>query len=485
MRPSKALHARVCVAVCFALAAGAVSGPADAQSADRKEPKQVQPVPAKKPPTTKAALPEPAAASALAREAQEIASSLGNVTAGTLVVASPVTSDLPATKGSELAVRFASLVAGALGTARAYGQPKVLGAARLLAGRSGSLVYLQLEIVKGDFRVTADLYTALSNSWERVRNPVSNGPRAHAFVRAPIDAEIRGFLEPVLLEKALLHKAKHGLGDVLAVGCGDVDEDGGLELVLVAQTEVATLKLRAGKVVVSHTAAWSTLLSRAPIPMREPLASVLVAPRGHRSEILMGTTDRGSVAVDAALVVRRPLAGLPVPGANGDACVIGSPELGSFEGPAVPCDAGRGQREVARLAFAPPVARYDAIATFDAIASDGSVSHVIATREPSGRLGLRWDAQDGVTIASARMEATGAQVALADLDLDGQPEVITTGFDGSDVVLVATLTRSGELLPRLRFEAPEGVRALAICPPEDKGVPSLAAVVGSEVWLVR
>jgi hypothetical protein len=38
---------------------------------------------------------------------------------------------------------------------------------------------------------------------------------------------------------------------------------------------------------------------------------------------------------------------------------------------------------------------------------------------------------------------------------------------------------------RLRLPAPGGVRALAACPPEEHGEPSLVAVVGDEIWLVR
>jgi hypothetical protein len=73
-----------------------------------------------------------------------------------------------------------------------------------------------------------------------------------------------------------------------------------------------------------------------------------------------------------------------------------------------------------------------------------------------------------------------------DLDLDGTPEVITTS-DGSgpdDLVLVSSFAK-GVLTPRLRFPAKDGVRAIGVCPPEEKGVPGVVAVVGNEVWIVR
>lgn len=443
--------------------------------------------------------PPPPRAGAILRVAHEIAQALGQVPAGTIVVASTVASDVAAPKGDELAVRVAAQVAGRIGVAKAHRQPATLALARGLSGRAGSLVYLQLAIVKGELRVTADLYPVVSNGWERLRNPAP-GPRAHAFAMAPIDAEIRGFLAPVLLEHARLHKVKHDEGEVLAVGCGDVDGDGGLELVLVTRARVAIAKLRAGKLVVQRAAAWSTIASRAPVPLREPLASVLVSPPGHPGEILIGTTDRGGVATDAALVTRRQLTGLPVSGSDGDACTAPSPEASAFEGNAVPCvlpappklegggsaaKRARGKPVEPEPVLIPPVMRYDAIATLDAIARDGSVAQIVAAREPSGKLRLRRQDSADQKPVEATLDGAGAQLALVDLDLDGVPEIITTSEGDDDVVLVSTFTKTGRLTPRLRFPAKEGVRAIGVCPPEVRGVPALVAVVGREVWLVR
>ena len=52
------------------------------------------------------------------------------------------------------------------------------------------------------------------------------------------------------------------------------------------------------------------------------------------------------------------------------------------------------------------------------------------------------------------------------------------------LVLVSSFAK-GVLTPRLRFPAKDGVRAIGVCPPEEKGVPGVVAVVGNEVWLVR
>lgn len=482
--------------IALTLAMGMLASTAAAQPADKKPAPApaTGPAPVPAPPLA----PPPLHASAILRLAHEIAQGMGPIPAGAIVVASAVVSDIPAPKADDLAVRIAAQVAGRIGLAKAHPQPAALAVARGVSGRAASLVYLQIEIVKGELRVTADLYPVVSNGWERLRNPVP-GPRAHAFAMAPLDAEVRGFLAPVMLEQATLHKIKHDEGEVLAVGCGDLDGDGGLELVLVTRGRVAVAKVRAGKLVVQRAAAWSTIASRAPVPMRDPLASVLVSPRGHRGEILIGTTDRGGVAIDGALVARRQLTGLPVPGGEGEACASPSPELGAYDGNVVPCDlpvaprapasAGAAKAAPPKVSeplplFIPPVPRYDAIATLDAIGRDGAVAHVVAVREPNGRMHVRRQDLGAPRPIEVVLDGTGAQVALVDLDLDGSPELVTTSDGPDDGIVVSSFAR-GAVTARLRFPAKEPVRALGVCPPEEKGVPGIVAVVGNEVWLVR
>jgi hypothetical protein len=492
------------LALRLALGLGLALPVAPASAAPDKKPAAPAPAPAPAPASSSA--PAPAHAGALLHVAHEIAQGLGPIPPGAIVVASPITSDIAAPKADELAVRIAAQVAGRIGVAKAHPQPAALAVARGVSGRAASLVYLQLEIAKGELRVTADLYPVVSNGWERLRNPVP-GPRAHAFANAPLDAEIRGFLVPVLLEQASLHKIRHDEGEVLAVGCGDIDGDGGNELVLVTRASVTVAKIRAGKLVVQRAAAWSTIASRAPVPMREPLASVVVSPRGHRGEILLGTTDRGGVVLDGSLVARRQLTGLPVIGTEGEGCASPVPDTGAYDGPVVPCEVAASVAHGAPQAsaksggekpsngasaaeplplFLPPTQRYDAIASLDAVARDGSVAHVVAAREPGGKLRIRRQDLGVARPIEASLDGAGAQLALADLDLDGTPEVVTTsdGAGPDDLVLVSSFAK-GVLTPRLRFPAKESVRAIGICPPEEKGVPAVVAIVGNEVWLVR
>lgn len=417
--------------------------------------------------------------------ASEVAQALGQVPAGAVVVASPIASDVPAPKGDELAVRIAAQIAGRLGAARAHPQAASLAVARGLSGRAASLVHVQLEIKQGTLRATADLYPVVSNGWERLRNPVP-GPRAHAFASVPLDAEVRSFMAPVPLEKAEVHKAKHEETDVVAVGCGDIDQDGGLELVIVSRARVVLGKLRGGKFAGSKTTAWGNLASRSPTPLREPIAAAVVSPRTRPGDIFLGSTDRGSIVADASLVTKRVLTGIPIPGADGDACAIPSADSGSFDGNAVNCTVPTKGEPAA--AFVAPIPRYDAIAAFDLVGKDGSIADVVAAREPTGKLRLRRterNAPANTKPLEATIDGVGAQIALGDLDLDGIPEIVTTSEGADDVLAITSWNSKGALLPRLRVPAREGVRAVAVCPPEEKGVPAVVAVVGNEVWLVR
>jgi hypothetical protein len=422
---------------------------------------------------------------AIGHLAGEIAQALGQVPAGAVVVASPIASDVPTPKGDELAVRIASQIAGRLGNARAHPQAASLAVARGLSGRAASLVHVALEIKQGTLRATADLYPVVSNGWERLRNPVP-GPRAHAFASTALDAEVRSFMAPVPLEQASVHKAKHEETDVVAVGCGDVDQDGGLELVVVSRARVVLGKLRGGKLVATKTTSWANLASRSPTPLREPIASVVVSPRARPGDIFLGSSDRGSIVADASLVTKRVLTGIPIPGADGDACAQPNADSGSFDGNAVVCTVPT--KGEPTPAFVAPVPRYDAIAALDLVGKDGSISDVVAAREPTGKLRLRRterNAAPGAKPLEATIDGVGAQLALGDLDLDGVPEIVTTSEGADDVLAITTWNAKGTLMPRVRLPAKEGVRAVAVCPPEDKGVPAVVAVVGSEVWLVR
>jgi hypothetical protein len=401
-------------------------------------------------------------------------------TAPALVVSAPLVADVAAPRGEELASRVAQLVAGAMGGAtRAQAGTATLPQARALAGRAAKdgmrLVFLQPEIAKGFLRVTLDGYPSVSNGWDRVRN-AEPPPSAHAFAEAPIDAEVRVFLASIPLEHASVHRAWHDEGDVLAAACGDLDGDGGMEVVLVSRARVAAGHVNAGRFVPSRTAPWSALAPRAAVPMREPIGGAsIVEADGVR--LLVGTTDRGGVALDASLVLVGALRGIPVP-ASDDACAAPLPEASAFGGDVTACTAAA--TPAVRSTGLPP--RFDAVALADVIRPDGTARAAQIAREPGGKLQLRFGE------ASLSLDDVGAQVTLADLDQDGTPEIVASAAGaagGDDAINVTSWDGASDPRPRLRLPAPGGVRALCVCPPEEGSAPALVAVVGGEVWIVR
>jgi hypothetical protein len=415
-----------------------------------------------------------AAAGAMDVAAQEAVQALGLAPTSSVVVAAPLTSDQPAPQGDDLVLRMAALVAGRIGaSARAHPQTAALGPARAIAGRASALVYVQTAVSKGDLRTTVDVYPSMGNAWDRIRNPLPS-PIGHAFSSVKIDAEVRSFLTPLLLEQASVHRIKHDEPDVIAAACGDVDGDGGDELVLVSRERVSMGRIRGDKFVVERTAAWSELATRAPVPMREPLAGA-VALEGA---VAVGSTDRGSVSLTADFAGHAPLPGVPALGLDGIVCLMPEPSAGAFDGAPFDCTVARDVKPK----MAVPSPRFDAFAAGTIADSQGNSRAVVAVREPSGKLRLRvGDAQAFVAEGTV-----GAALAVCDLDQDGVPE-IAAGADGPDDALdIWTLAPDGTALkPRVHLAAPAGVRALAVCPPEDHGQPTLVAVVGNEVWLVR
>lgn len=410
------------------------------------------------------------AAGAVEGLAADATKAIGAVPQTVIVVAAPIVTDQVAPKGDELAVRVAALVAGKLGaTAKAHNQTAHLGIARAIAAKSSGLVYVQVEIVKGELRAVLDLYPVQRNSWDRIRNPLP-APTSHGFASTKIDAEVRAFLAPIVLEQASVHKAKHDEGEVLAVACGDVDGDGGNELAIVSRARVVLGRVRAGKVVAEKSATWASLAPRAPAPLREPLGTAAI----WGGRVFAGSSDRGGVAIGADFASHAALPGLPVGTGDGVACVATDAGASSFEGVAFDCFVARDR--ITRVA--PPAARFDAFAAAMLAGRDASTKPVVAARETSSKLRVR------LGDVTRTIDGVGAQVALGDLDQDGVAEIVTTNDASDDAVSVMSFG-GVDLKARAKFPAPGGVRALAVCPPEERGAPALVAVVGAEVWIIR
>lgn len=430
-----------------------------------------------------------AQAGAVSTAGEAAVKGLGTAPPSVRVVAAPFRGDVAGARGEELATQVAAWLAGRLGTrAQAHPTPLPLAQARAAARRETALVHVQVTLAKGELRVTADLYPTPPTAWDRARG-LSPPPTGHGFGVAPVDAEVRSFLPPVMLEQARVKRVRHGEGDVLAVACGDVDGDGGLDLVLVSRARVAVGTVKGASFVAARTLPWASLAPLAPVPLREPLAGAVASAEGGAAGLWVGTTDRGAVHLDDRLRVTRAARGLPVSslatldrdgqGAVG-LCAAVTPEALAFEGPLSPCGVPDGSREAGHDVRAEaPAPRYDGVALTRLVDRAGKAATVVAAREPSGKLRVR--VGDGEV---KTLDDVGAQVAVADLDQDGVLEVVTTASTGDDILVITSLGPQGPST-RLKVPAAAGVRALAVCPPEDRAVPALVAVVGNEVWLVR
>ncbi len=409
-------------------------------------------------------------ASCIGNTVQQTASAIGAVPSGALVVAAPLESDVAplANRGDELALRVASLVAGKIAGAHVAPHASPLEEARAKASRSAELVYVTVQIVKSQMRVTVDVYPVVRNVWDRARLPPPP-PVAHAYAAAPIDAEVRAFFPSIPLELTAIHKATHGEGDVVAAACGDIDGDGEAEILLATRDHVSLGRVRAGKVVIERSVSFAALAKRVPVPLREPLAGASI----ELGRALVGISDRGSVSLDESLGAPHALAtGIPL---GAGICAPLAPSRSQFEGPRVSCDAdaptpNQNTRE-----------SFDAASAFDLVSQSGAEAMAIATRE-GGKIRLR---VGGVERAS--FDSAGAQVVVLDANLDGAPEIAFSNDvqeNANDAITIVTLEEKG---PRVlaRFPAPNGVRALAACPPQNGGGAALLAVVGNEVWIVR
>jgi hypothetical protein len=223
----------------------------------------------------------------------------------------------------------------------------------------------------------------------------------------------------------------------------------------------------------------SDLSPIAPAPLREPLAGVALVPRadGLGSWLDVGLTDRAhGVRFDATLHPTAAIAGVPVANGVRDVCATYSggtapPTLGKCAPSDAPVDLGT-------------IGPADAIAAGTLVSPAGAALGVVAARDPStGELRLR-SGELSATIAGA-----GAQIAIADLDGDGDPEIVT-GADvlaaSEDALVVSSWHPGGAVRERARIAVPAGVRAIAACPPSGSGAAPIAiATASGEVWVVR
>lgn len=410
-------------------------------------------------------------AGALSELGCEARSALGGLPPGALLVAAPLVTDAKPRAANELSQRIVTVIAGALGV-KASSEGATLSRARTLAAAHGTLVHLSAEVARGELRVTLDVYPVPRNFWDRVRDPEPN-PKAHGFASRRLDAELRTFFPPVPLVAQRIDKAISTDKTPVAVACGDVDGDGALEIVLVGRARVQLGRARGGRFVSVASATWSELSPLSRAPLREPIASASIEP-GRFVDI--GLSDRlEAVRLNGSL---HPVAKLgrrlPWPG-GGCSKIQGTSVRQEVE----PCQAGDPP-----VALPQPEKPVDALAGALVLDRKGGVRSVRAARAFNEPVVLVRDDRG----KSARLEGVGAQLAVGDLDGDGQPEVLS-GSDtldpSGDALVIHTWQDDGALVERARIAVPTGVRAVAVCPPESAGLSPVALATAGGVWVIR
>ncbi len=402
--------------------------------------------------------------SAIAEVACELHRQVGR-TPGALLVASPITAS--GVDGAKLTDTLARVVAGQL-NATVAGPAKTLGAARNLASRKGTLLYLRASIAAGEVRVNLDKYPVPKNFWARIRDP-RPAPSKHAFASRRFDPELRTFMpRPPLLAKVVV-RAKSVESKAVALACEDLDGDGALDLVVVGRRRIHTGRISAGRFKVERSVEWSALSPIAPAPLRQPIAAAeIVRGQGLR----VGITDRrDGLHLDARLGVSKRFRALPWPG-GGCANRAGVYLHGA------PTGCGKAQES----SDAP---EFDAIAGATVLSKEGAKTYRAGRVQQMTSRSYAVLSTPGA--APSKIPGVGAQLAVGDLNGDGQVELVAgtdTQRRKNDAIQFFSV-RQGAVTKTQSTPAPGGVDALAICPAETNGRAAVVAAVGAELWVLR
>ncbi|HEX5045919.1 MAG TPA: hypothetical protein VFX89_02270, partial [Gammaproteobacteria bacterium] len=220
------------------------------------------------------------------------------------------------------------------------------------------------------------------------------------------DAEVRSFWAPVRLAASTLLPLAGSDADVLALACADPSHDGGLTLATLGRARVTVGTFTGNRYELVKSRRLAELAAVAPAPLREPFASVAVTARG---ELGIGISDRSSaLRLDFGLTQSEPLPDVRLPWPGGGCSRLDdlaiSPRIERCT---------KSEPLLAEPALRDPL---DAIAGATVTARSGRVRLVRAGRRASDGSVTMADGERRVELAHA-----GAQLAVGDLDGDGEP----------------------------------------------------------------
>ncbi len=293
-------------------------------------------------------------------------------------------------------------------------------------------------------------------------------PSVRLAAKQGLDAEVRRFLPPIALAAREFVRLAPGESDVLALACGDLDGTGVPVVASVGRTFVTFGTYRAGKYTRISRREQRELAPVAPAPLREPLGTAWITPA---RTLDLGLSDRAHAVRLRGAQAEALAARLPWPGGG---CV-------NFDAPLVSPRAVRCSKDEAVVTEPGLAEPLDALAGATIISRAGDARLVRAGRLASGAVVVTDGAHE------IRLDHGGAQLALADLDGDGAPELVTsldTLDPRADAVVVYSWLGS-VLNERLRVPVPAGVRALAVCPAPADRMPSIVLATSEGLWVIR
>jgi len=243
----------------------------------------------------------------------------------------------------------------------------------------------------------------------------------------------------------------------------------GLRVAMAGRTYISIARLAHGKLTQEQRLLWKSYSEVAPVPLREPLVSVAFRKDGALD---VGSSDRRfTLRISAAGVVlgRFPDV-LPWPGIG----CLGRSGVGLAGQAACGSEPGAPSFQ--------PVGVFDAAAGVELVTAEGVRVVYGALREL-----LRAQAslfQMGQPVRN--VPDVGASLALADLDGDGLPEILSsrpTFEPEADALEVRGLDNLS--VPKARLPITDGVVALAVCPWMGEGHNPILVASRSKLWVVK
>lgn len=308
---------------------------------------------------------------------------------------------------------------------------------------------LRVDVTEGHLRVSGELREQTRSLWGDLLRPDGAGVSHHLFAQTRVDAEVRAYLDHAAASGGGLRYARRrvrlGAGAVLALGAGDLDGDGRVEVVALHEGAVALLRPEASgglKPWIRH------VLTGAPaaVQPRRAMGTVVVADLdGDRRDDLAARTSKLAVGVVLSLtgdgkaleVVKEP-PGYPIAHVGpGDTLAV--------------CKgiAGRDLLDLTAITGSPmpqignllPKSGYSLVLA-RVVRGGGAPRWFLGTVDSDGALLLVDGERPTAPVTQA---GVGVAVHLGDLDDDGQPELALTGTGGAaEPERVTVMTLAGE-----------------------------------------